>query len=85
MIEIINTSTKILELEKEDIFAEINTVECPDKVKVELYVFREHPEKDRMLLMKCVGDPERKQDYLAEVYCVLKDPCEWLKRHNEDE
>lgn len=85
MIEIINTSTRILELEKEGIFAEISMVEKPERVEVELYVFRKHPEKDRMLLLRCIGNPERKYGYLGEIFALLKNPEEWLKRYNEDE
>ena len=85
MIEIINTSTRILELEKASVFAEISMVEKPERVEVELYVFREHPEKDRMLLLRCIGDPERKYGYLGEMFALLKNPEEWLKRYNEDE
>ncbi len=85
MIEIINTSTRILELEKEGVFAKISMVEKPERVEVELYVFREHPEKDRMLLLRCIGDSERKYGYLGEMFALLKNPEVWLKRYNEDE
>lgn len=84
MVEIINTSARIFELEKEKVFAEINMVEKPERVEVELYVFREHPEKDRMLLLRCIGDKERKYAYLGEIFALLKNPEEWLHRYNED-
>ena len=86
MVEVINTSTKVIDLEKNDIFVEISTVETESKLEIELYAFREHPEKDRMLLVKFVGDHTQKQNFLSDIYYILKDPEEWMRRYgNFDE
>ena len=84
MVEVISTSRKIFDLEEKDIFAEISIVESQEQVKAELYVFREHPENKRMLLLRFIGEPNRKQDYLAEMFYALKDPEGWLYMHNDE-
>ena len=36
MVEVINTSTKVIDLEKNDVFVEISTVETEAKLEIEL-------------------------------------------------
>ena len=84
MVEIITTSTKILDLEHNGVCVEISTVETERKTEVELYAFKGDPEKNRKLLARFITDDHRRKDeLLTEVYSIIQNPCEWLCRYEK--
>lgn len=83
MIELITTSTKVLDLEHNGVCVEINTVETDEKLEMSLYAFRENPEENRMLLVKCHGLPKQKQEFMTTIYSIIDNPCEWMNRNLE--
>ena len=48
-----------------------------------LYAFRENPEENRMLLVKCHGLPKQKQEFMTTIYSIIDNPCEWMSRNIE--
>ena len=45
--------------------------------------FRENPEENRMLLVKCHGLPKQKQEFMTTIYSIIDNPCEWMNRNLE--
>lgn len=84
MIEVIHTEKNIIDMENNGVFVEISIVRTEKKLEMELYTFKEHPTKDRLLLLKCVGKPGQEHEFLTTIYAAVDNPKEWIERHRED-